>query len=73
MFYCCMVTEVWENNSEEINHSHLPIQPVLECEELNERNPFCQPIRILLLNSCWKENVCFQLCDWWSSYNFTDG
>jgi len=35
-------------NVSEINPSILPIQFVLECEELNEKIPFCHPIRILL-------------------------
>ena len=35
MCYRCMVTGQ-DNVSEEINHSNLPIQFVLECEGLNE-------------------------------------
>ena len=32
---------------------------MLECEGLNERNPFCQSIRILRLYGCWEENAAF--------------
>ena len=37
----------------------IKVQFVLECEGLNERSPFCQPIRILRLHSCWEENAAF--------------
>ena len=65
--FTCYTTVWWQdsqNVSEEINHSNLPIQFVLECEGLNEIS------RIL---GGLGGKYCFQLCDWWSSYTFTEG
>ena len=49
----------------------MPIQFVLECQELNEKNPLLSPSEFCCLR-CWEENA-MQLFDWWFSYEFTDG